>query len=332
MKAIVQDSYGSPDVLKLREINKPTVGHHEALVRVHAAGVDRGVWHLMTGLPYLTRLAFGLRAPKNPVPGMDVAGVVEAVGGSVTRFQPGDEVFGIGKGTFAEYARAPEHKLAHKPASLTFEQSAVLAISGLTALQGLRDQGKVQEGQEVLITGASGGVGIFAVQIARAFGAHVTGVCSTAKVDMVRSIGADRVIDYTREDFADMVDGERRYDLILDIGGNSSLARLRRALTPKGTLVIVGGETGGRWLGGFDRQILRAPLLSLFVSQKLGAVVSSENHEDMIVLKELVESGKVAPVIDRTYPLSEVHEAIRYLEEGHAKGKVAITLEHNGQT
>ncbi|MGH3147260.1 MAG: NAD(P)-dependent alcohol dehydrogenase [Rubrobacter sp.] len=323
MKAIVRDTYGSPDVLELREIDKPEIGDDEVLVRVHAAGVDRGVWHVMAGLPYPIRLAgYGLRAPKNPVIGADLAGVVEAVGENVTRFEPGDGVFGIGKGTFAEYARVLEDKLAPKPENLTFEQAAVVAISGLTALQGLRDHGKVRPGQKVLIIGASGGVGTYAVQIAKAFGAHVTGVCGTAKVEMVRSVGADLVIDYTREDFAE---GEQRYDLILDIGGNSSLARLRRALTPEGTLVITGGEGGGRWLGGTDRQ-LRALALSPFVSQKLGTFVNSENHEDMIVLKELIESGKVAPVIDRTYPLAEVPEAIRYLQEGHARGKVVITV------
>jgi NADPH:quinone reductase-like Zn-dependent oxidoreductase len=322
MKAIVQDTYGSPDVLKLREIDKPKVGDDEALVRVHAAGVDRGVWHLMTGLPYLTRLAFGLRVPKTPVPGMDLAGVVEAVGKSVSRVEPGDEVFGVGKGTFAEYALAREEKLAPKPANLTFEQAAVVVISGLTALQGLRDHGRIEPRQEVLIIGASGGVGTFAVQIAKAFGAEVTGVCSTTKVDMVRSIGADHVIDYTREDFAK---GEHRYDVILDIGGSSSLVRLRHALTPEGTLVLVGGEEGGRWLGIVAR-LLRAHLLSPFVGQKLRTYVSSENHEDMIVLKNLIESGKLTPVIDRTYPLAEVPEAIRYLQEGHAQGKLVITV------
>jgi NADPH:quinone reductase-like Zn-dependent oxidoreductase len=323
MKAIVRDKYGSPDVLELRDIDKPEIADEEVLVRVHAAGVGRDVWHVMTGLPYPIRLAgYGLRAPKNPVIGSDVAGVVEAVGKNVSRFQPGDEVFGVGKGSYAEYARALEDKLAPKPANLTFEQAAVVAISGLTALQGLRDHGRVEPGQEVLIIGASGGVGTFAVQIAKAFGAHVTGVCSTTKVDMVRSIGADHAIDYTREDFAE---GEKRYDLILDIGGNSSLSRLRRALTPEGTLVITGGEGGGRWLGGTDRQI-RALMLSRFVGQKLGTFINKENHEDMIVLKELIESGKVTPVIDRTYPLSEVPEAIRYLEEGHAQGKVVITV------
>jgi NADPH:quinone reductase-like Zn-dependent oxidoreductase len=323
MKAIVQDSYGSADVLELRDVDRPAIEDDEVLVRVRAAGVDRGVWHVMTGLPYPLRLAgYGLRAPKTPVPGMDVAGVVEAVGDDVTRFRPGDEVFGIGKGAFAEYARAPESKLAPKPANLTFEQAAVVAISGSTALQGVRDHGRVEPGQKVLIIGASGGVGTYAVQLAKAFGAEVTAVCSTTKVDMVRSLGADHVIDYTHDDFAQ---AEQRHHVILDIGGNSSLARLRRALAPKGTLVIVGGETGGRWLGGTDR-LLRALLLSRFVDQKLGMFVTRENHEDLIVLKELIEAGKVTPVIDRTYPLSDVPEAIRYLEQGHARGKVVITV------
>jgi len=323
MKAIVQDTYGSTDVLELRDIDKPDIADDEVLVRVRAAGVDRGVWHIMTGLPYPIRLAgYGLRAPKTPVPGMDVAGVVEAVGKDVTRFQPGDEVFGIGKGTFAEYARVPENKLAPKPANLTFEQAAVVAISGLTALQGLGDHGRVETGQKVLIIGASGGVGTYAVQLAKVFGAEVTAVCSTTKVDMVRSLGADHVIDYTRDDFAD---GKRRYDVILDIGGNSSLSRLRRALAPKGTLVIAGGETGGRWIGGYDRQ-LRALMLSPFVGQKLTTFVSRENHEDMLVLKDLIEAGKITPVIDRTYPLTEAPNAIRYMDEGHARGKVVITV------
>ena len=255
MKAIVRETYGSPDVLKHRDIDIPEIEDDEVLIRVHAAGVDRGVWHLMTGLPYPIRLAgYGLRAPKNPVIGSDVSGVVEAVGKDVSRFQPGDEVFGIGKGTFAEYACALQDKLAPRPANLTFEQAAVVAISGLPALQALRDHGRVEPGQEVLVIGASGGVGTYAVQIAKAFGARVTGVCSTQKVGMVRSIGADHVIDYTREDFAE---GDQRYDLILDIGGNSSLARLRRALSPDGTLVITGGEGKGRWL---EVQIARSAL------------------------------------------------------------------------
>jgi NADPH:quinone reductase-like Zn-dependent oxidoreductase len=323
MRAIVQDTYGSADVLELRDIDRPDIKSDEVLVHVHAAGVDQGVWHVMAGLPYPIRLAgYGLRAPKSPIRGTDVAGVVEAVGDDVTRFQPGDEVFGIAKGSYAEYARASEDRLALKPANLTLEQAAVVAISGLTALQGIRDHAKVSPGQKVLIVGASGGVGTFAVQLAKAFGAEVTGVCSTAKVDMVRSIGADHVIDYTHDDFAD---GDERYDAILDIGGNASLSRLRSALTPKGTLVIAGGETDGRLLGGSDRQV-RAIVLSRFVGQKLGAFVAKENHEDMIVLKELIESGKVTPVIDRTYPLSEVPDAIRYMRDGHASGKVGIDV------
>lgn len=324
MKAIVQDTYGSTDVLELKDIATPEIADDEVLVRVHAAGVDRGVWHCMTGLPYPIRLmGYGLRAPKNPVPGGDVAGVVAAVGKDVTRFRRGDEVYGTGKGTYAEYARAPEHTLAPKPVNLTFEQAAAVPVSGLTALQALRDKGKVQPGQHVLVVGASGGVGTFAVQLATAFGAQVTGVCSTTKVDMVASIGADHVIDYSRDDFAD---GGTRYDLILDIGGNASLSRLRRALTARGTLVIVGGETGGRLLGGYDRS-LRAPLLSLVVGQKLSGVICSENHEDLLALTELVEAGKVAPVIDRTYPLSEAPKAIQHVEDGHARGKCVVSLE-----
>jgi NADPH:quinone reductase-like Zn-dependent oxidoreductase len=323
MKAIVQGSYGSADVLELRDVDRPEIAEDEVLVAVQAAGVDRGVWHLMTGLPYPIRLAgYGLRAPKNPVPGADLAGVVEAVGDNVTRFQPGDEVFGIGKGAYAQYSCALENKLAAKPANLTFEQAAVVAISGLPALQGLRDHGRVEPNQQVLIIGASGGVGTYAVQIAKAFGAQVTGVCSTTKVDLVRSLGADHVIDYTREDFAA---GPQRYEMILDIGGHASLARLRRALTPRGTLVIVGGETGGRWLGGYDRQ-LRALLLSRFVTQTLTTFISSENQADLLVLKQLIEAGKVTPVIDRTYALSEAPQAIRYVQQGHARGKVVITV------
>ncbi len=323
MKAIVQDSYGSTDVLEFRDVDPPEVAKDEVLVRVRAAGVDRGVWHVMTGLPYPIRLAgYGFRAPKTPVLGMDLAGVVEAVGKDVTRFQVGDEVFGVGKGSYAELARAREDKLAPKPANLTFEQAAVVAISGSTALQAVRDRGKVQPGQKVLIIGASGGVGTYAVQLAKAFGAEVTGVCSATKVDLVTSLGADHVIDYTRDDYAEQ---DERYDVILDIGGNSSLKRLRRALTPHGTLVRTGGETDGRWLGGSDRQI-RALLLSPFVGQKLGTFVNSENHEDMLILKELIEAGKVTPAIDRTFPLSEAPKAIKYVEEGHARGKVVITV------
>ena len=325
MKAVVQDEYGTAKVLELRVIDRPEIGDNEVLVRIHAAGVDRGVWHLMTGLPYFLRLIIpdlGLRAPKNPVRGSDVAGVVEAVGKDVTRFEVGDEVFGIGKGFYAEYTTVLEDKLAPKPVNLTFEQAAVVPISALTALQAVRDGGKVQSGQKVLILGASGGVGTFAVQIAKSFGANVTGVCSTAKVDLVETLGADHVIDYTRVDFAE---GEQRYDLIIDTGGHSSLSHLRRALTPNGTVVIVGAETNGRWFGGFDRSI-RAMLLSRFVSQKLVAFVNSENAEDLVAIKELIEAGKVTPVIDRSYPLSEAPKAIHYLQQGHARGKIAITV------
>jgi NADPH:quinone reductase-like Zn-dependent oxidoreductase len=323
MKAIVQYVYGSADVLELRDIDKPVVADDDVLVRVHAAGVDQGVWHIMAGLPYPIRLAgFGLRAPKTPVRGYDVAGRVEAVGASVTGFQPGDEVFGTCRGSFAEHACARADRLAPKPANLTFEQAAAVPISGYTALQAVRDQGKVRPRQGVLIIGAGGGVGTFAVQVAKVFGAQVTGVCSTTKVDLVRSIGADHVIDYTREDFAD---GHHRYDVILDIAGNRSLSHLRRALAPRGTLVIVGGEGGGRWLGGLDRQ-LRAQILSLFVRQKLGTWISKERPEDLKALRELLEAGKVTPVVDRTFPLHEVPEAIRYLRDGRARGKLVITV------
>jgi NADPH:quinone reductase-like Zn-dependent oxidoreductase len=323
MKAIVQDTYGSADVLELRDIDTPEIGDDQVLVRVRAAGVDRGVWHLMAGLPYPIRIAgYGVRAPKYPILGMDLAGVVEAVGKDVTRFVPGDEVFGIGKGAFAEYAVAPEGKLAPKPANLSFEQAAAIAISGLTALQALRDVAGVQPGQKVLIIGASGGVGTYAVQVAKAYGAHVTGVASTSKVDLVRAIGADEVIDYNCQDFAE---GDIRYDVIVDIGGNASLTRLRQALTPTGTAAIVGGETGGRWLGGFDR-MLRAPMLSPFVSQDLRSVTASENAADMLVLRDMIEAGQVTPVIERSYALADAPDAIRHVEQGKARGKVVITI------
>ncbi|MFI5099290.1 MAG: NAD(P)-dependent alcohol dehydrogenase [Actinomycetes bacterium] len=323
MQAIVQDRYGSADVLELRDVDRPEIAADEVLVRVRAAGVDRGVWHLMTGLPYPVRLAgYGLRAPKNKVPGTDVAGVVERVGADVTRFAPGDEVYGTAEGSFAEFARAHEDKLAPKPAALTFGQAAAVPVSAVTALQALRDQGNVQAGQRVLVVGASGGVGTYAVQLAKALGAEVTGVCSTAKVDLVRSVGADHVVDYSRDDFAD---GPTRYDLVLDIGGQSSLARLRRALTLRGTLVIVGGESDGRCLGGSDRQI-RALLLSPFVSQKLGTFVARVTAADLLVLSELIKAGKVVPAIDRTYPLGESAAAIRYVTDGRARGKVVVSI------
>jgi NADPH:quinone reductase-like Zn-dependent oxidoreductase len=323
MKAIVQDAYGTDEtVLRLTEIDRPTLDDDEILVRVAAASVDKGTWHLMTGLPYAMRLAgFGVRSPKAPNPGRSFAGTIESVGKDVTEFKPGDEVYGTCDGSFAEYARAQASLLAPKPANLSFAQAAAVPISGVTALQAVR-KAQVQPGQRVLIVGASGGVGTFAVQIAKAFGAEVTGVCSTAKTDLVRSLGADHVIDYTRDDFTS---GEQRYDVILDTGGNRRLSHLRRALTPRGTLVIVGGETGGRWLGGFDRS-LRAALLSPLVSQKLGMLASRENAEDLVVLQELIESGKITPAIDRTYPLSETPQAIQHLQDGRAQGKVVITI------
>jgi NADPH:quinone reductase-like Zn-dependent oxidoreductase len=324
MKAIVQDVYGeAEDVLRLEEVARPEIGDDEVLVRVQAAGVDQGVWHLTAGLPYPIRLAgYGLRAPKNRVRGLDLAGRVEAVGTGVTTLHPGDEVFGLGAGSFAEYAAAPVSKLAPKPKNLTFQQAAAVPVSGLTALQAVRDHGRVQAGQQVLVIGASGGVGTFAVQIAKAFGAEVTGVCSTGKVDLVRSLGADHVLDYTRED---VTAGGQRYDVVLDIGGNRPLKQLRRALTPTGTLVIVGGETDGRWLGGTDRQ-LRAMALSPFVGQKLGTFISSENAADLIVLTELIESGTVTPAVDRTFPLSETPAAVTYLRAGQARGKVVVEV------
>jgi NADPH:quinone reductase-like Zn-dependent oxidoreductase len=329
MRAIVQDEYGEAmDVLRLEQVDRPEIADDEVLLRVHAAGVDRGVWHLMAGLPYPIRLmGYGLRVPKDRARGREVAGTVDAVGKDVTTFAVGEKVYGVGEGTFAEYSRASADKLAPKPANLTFEQAAAVPISALTALQAVRDAGKVQPGQQVLVIGASGGVGTYAVQIAKAFGATVTGVCSTAKTDFVRSLGADHVIDYTREDIGD---GPRRYDLVLDTGGNRSLTRLRRVLTAHGTLVIVGSETGGRWLGGVDRQ-LRAPLLSLFVGQTLTSVVNSENAADLRVLTELFESGKVTPAVDRTYPLAEAPAAIQYLTDGHVRGKVVVTVAATGE-
>jgi NADPH:quinone reductase-like Zn-dependent oxidoreductase len=323
MKAIVQDEYGeAQDVLSLAEIDRPEIGDDEVLLRVHAAGVDRGVWHIMAGLPYPIRLAgYGFRAPKTRVRGREVAGRVEAVGRNVTTPRVGDEVYGVGEGCFAEYAIARADKLAPKPGNLTVEQAAAAPISGLTALQAVRDSAKVRPGQKVLVIGASGGVGTFAVQIAKAFGAEVTGVCRTAKVDLVRSLGADHVIDYTR---ADITNSGQRYDAIIDTGGHRSLTHLRRALTPNGTLAIVGSETSGRWLGGFDRT-LRALVLSLFVGQKLCGVVNSENAADLVALTELIESGAVTPAVDQTYPLSETPTAIRHMVEGRARGKLVIT-------
>ncbi|HSK26706.1 MAG TPA: NAD(P)-dependent alcohol dehydrogenase, partial [Jiangellales bacterium] len=303
--------------------DQPQVGDDEVLVRVHAAGLDRGGWHLMAGTPYRVRLTpySGLRGPKHPVVGSEVSGTVEAVGPAVTRFTPGDEVYGIGKGTFAEYATVPEAKCAPKPANLTDEQAAVVPISGGTALQAVR-AGSVRPGQHVLVIGASGGVGSYAVQLAKAFGAEVTGVCSTAKVDLVRSLGADHVVDYSQEE---ITDSGRRYDVIIDTGGLRPLRTLRRALTPTGTLVVVGAENGGSWTGGIGRAV-RAALLSRFVSQTLVMLTAKERHEDLLELTELIEAGKVTPAVDRTFPLVDAPEAIRYLMDGRARGKVAITV------
>jgi NADPH:quinone reductase-like Zn-dependent oxidoreductase len=324
MTAIVQDKYGTDpgEVLRLAETARPAIADDEVLVRVRAASVDRGTWHLMAGLAYPVRLAgFGLRKPKAANPGRSLAGIVESAGPDVTQFQPGDDVYGTGDASFAPYARARAARLAPKPANLSFEQAAAVPVSALTALQAVR-RGEVRAGQQVLVIGASGGVGTFAVQIAKHNGAEVTGVCSPGKAGLVRATGADHVVDYTREDFAG---GQQRYDVILDIGGCSGLAHLRRALTPHGRLVLVGGENGGRWLGGMDRQ-LRALLLFPLVSQKLSTLIASENSADLQILRELIESGAVTPAIDRSYPLSQAPAAIRYVQEGRACGKVVILL------
>jgi len=323
MRAIVQDAYGSSDVLRLGEIDQPEIAPNEVLVQVVAAGMDRGTWHSMAGKPYLMRImGFGFRRPKNRVPGLDVAGIAVAVGSEVTRFEPGDEVFGMSRGSYAEFAAVREDKLARKPAGITFEQAAVVPISAGTALQALRDSGNIEPGHKVLIIGASGGVGTYAVQLAKAMGAEVTGVSSTNKVELVRSIGADHVIDYTRGNY---LNGSDRYDLILDIGGNNSLSRLRRALSRTGTLVVVGGEEGGSLTGGFGRQ-LRAIALSPFVGQRLTMLASKERHTDLEALSPYLENGQVVPFIDRTYPLADVPVAMRRLEAGQARGKIVITI------
>ena len=324
MKAIVQDTYGPADVLELREIERPEVGENDVLVRVLAAGSGPDVWHIMTGQPYMARAALGFRRPKVRVRGWDVAGTVEAVGASVTDFRPGDEVMGVAEGgSFAEYAITSPDKLVPKPANLSFEQAAALPISGVTALQALRDKAHVQPGQTVLVIGAGGGVGTLAVQVAKAFGAHATGVASSSKLDLVRSIGADDVIDYTREDFTD---GSMKWDVIVDTAGRRPLRQLRRALTPKGTLVVVGGDGGGRWTGGFFRGMLRGPLVSPFVGQKLMGLNSKVTQEDLQGVAELAEAGKLRPVIGHTYALSETPDAIRELETGHAAGKLVIAV------
>ena len=319
MKAIVQDRYGSTEVLETQDVAMPEIGDDEVLVRVHAASVHVGDWILMTGSPFVMRFATGLRRPKNPVPGTDIAGIVEAVGKDVTRLRPGDEVFGWCAGAFAEYAYASEDQLVKKPANLTFEQASAVGVSATTALQLLRDNGKVKAGQKVLINGASGGVGTFAVQIAKTLGADVTGVTSTKNVDMVRAIGADHVIDYTKENFTT---GVERYDLILDNVGNHSMAQTRRALTPAGTLISNGGGHEDGKLG----RTLRAMVVSMFVRQQAGPTVKTQNHDDLVALKGLVEAGTVTPVIDRTYPLTETREAIGHVAAGHAAGTVVITV------
>jgi NADPH:quinone reductase-like Zn-dependent oxidoreductase len=321
MKAIVLNGYGSPDRLQLKEIDKPAVTADGVLVRVRASSVNPLDWHLMRGLPYILRTSEGLRKPKASILGVDLAGQVEAVGKDVTQFQPGDEVFGSSSGAFAEYVCARERRLAPKPAALTFEQAAAVPTAATTALQALRDKGQVQAGQTVLINGAAGGVGTFAVQIAAHLGAEVTGVCSARNVDMVRSIGATKVIDYSREDFAR---SGQRYDLIVDAVGNRSLMDLRRALTTNGTLVIVGGK-GGRLLGPLALPV-RAMLLARFVGQNMVLLLAQHSPEDLALLKKLLEAQKIKPVIDQTFPLNEVAAAIRYLEAGHAQGKVVITV------
>jgi len=327
MKAVVQDRYGDADVLALRDIPEPVPADDEVLIRVRAAGVDPGAWHLMTGRPYLVRLGFGLRAPKVKVRGREVSGTVEAVGRDVTGFTPGEDVYGTVEGSFAELACASETRFAPKPANLTFEQAAAVPISGMTALVAVRDRGQVQPGQRVLVVGAGGGVGSFAVQLAAGLGAQVTGVCSSAKAELVRSIGANEVIDYAREDFTD---GSRQYDVVIDTAGRRPLSRLRRALADDGVLVIVGGEGGGRWLGGFQRQ-LGAPLRSIGRKQRLIGLMYRETPELLVALTDLIEAGTVVPVIDRTYPLEQAAEAIRYLEQGHVAGKVVLTVAEAGR-
>jgi NADPH:quinone reductase-like Zn-dependent oxidoreductase len=321
MKAIVHERFGSPEVLELREVEEPGVGDGDVLVRVQAASVNPADWYAMTGAPYVARVQMGLRKPKARL-GLDLAGEVTAVGGNVTRFKPGDEVFGAGTGTLAEYVAVSEDGLVPKPANLSFEQAAAVPVAGLTALQGLRDKGSVEPGQQVLINGASGGVGTFAVQVARALGAEVTAVCSTRNVDMVASLGADRVIDYTREDFTRT---DRRYDLLLDVAGSRSWPECRRVLTQRATLVLVGAPKGNALLGPLGH-ILKVRLASLPASQKMTFFISKADRQDLEALAELLEAGRVSPVVERTYPLSEAADAFRYLGEGHARGKLAITM------
>ncbi|MER7766863.1 NAD(P)-dependent alcohol dehydrogenase [Kitasatospora sp. NPDC096140] len=324
MTAVVQERYGArpEDVLRTGRLPLPGIGAGEVLVRVRASSVDRGTWHMMAGLPYAVRPVSGLRRPKLPNPGRNLAGIVEAVGREVTGFAPGDEVYGTAPAAFAEYAVARPDRIAPKPAGLTFEEAATVPVSALTALQAVRDKGRVREGRRVLITGAAGGVGTFAVQLAHGLGAVVTAVASTGKLDTVRALGADHVVDYTREDF---LAAPERYDTIIDIAGNRTLRDLRRALAPRGRLVITGGETNGRWLGGTDRQ-LRAQLLSPFTDQHLGTFIASEHADGLRELTALVDAGTLRPVVDRTYPLAEAAAAVRHLLDGRATGKLALAL------
>ncbi len=325
MKAIVQESYGSTDVLHLRDIDQPAVGDGDVLVAVRAAGVDPGVWIFMTGRPYLARLASGLRRPRVPVRGRDLAGVVVAVGARVTRFRPGDEVYGTClRGSYAEFASVPERRLARKPANVSFAQAAAAPVSGMTALRAVRDSGAVRRGHRVLVIGASGGVGSHAVQIAKAYGATVTAVCTPARAAFVRSLGADDILDYTSEE----VDRDGPvYDVVIDTGGDRPISLLRRALAPHGTLALVGGAyTKGPVLSGYDRQMFRAPMLSLFVGQRLRSVSAVERTEDLSELGTLIESGTLTPAVDRTYPLAQAPDAIRHLRDGHPAGKIVVTI------
>lgn len=321
MRAIVQDRYGAPeDVFAVQQVDRPTIGDGDVLVRIHAAPVSGTDWHLYRGLPYLARMVTGIWRPKNRVPGMELAGTVEAVGTAVRTFKPGDEVFGWSGGTFVEYAAVPEDQLALKPVNLSLEEAAAVPISAFTALQGVRDKGKVQSGQHVLITGASGGVGTYAVQIAKALGAEVTGVCSTGKMDLVRSLGADHVVDYTKQNFAESAD---RYDVLVDLYGNPSLADCRRALKPRGTLVFIGG-TGGRWFMGVDRW-LRGLLLAPFMRLKVRPLIHKDSHDDLRALKELIEAGKIRPVVAESFDLADAAKAIQQVKEGRAHGQVVVT-------
>ncbi|CAM3418653.1 NAD(P)-dependent alcohol dehydrogenase [Kibdelosporangium persicum] len=320
MKAIVQYEYGNSDVMRLKDVDAPTPRPDEVLIEVRAAGVDAGVWHLMTGLPYMIRLGTGLRRPRNPVKGMDVAGRVAAVGAKVTEFKPGDEVFGTCGGAFAEYTTARYNKITKKPPNLTFDQAAAIPGSATAALGAVRDKGEVKAGQRVLVIGAGGGVGSYAVQLAKLAGADVTGLCSTSKLDFVRGIGADEVIDYTKDDFT-----RDEFDVIIDIAGNRPLKHTRKALSARGTLVVVGGDDGGKITGGTGWMV-KAPLLSLFTKHTVRGLISLANLKDLEVLRDLAEAGKITPAIDRTYPLSEVPQAVAYAQAGHAKGKVVITL------